>query len=70
MSAAVHTAVEDLEAAIRIAASRLTTQEALELTLRLLALRRAAGMPAKLAGASGRLPRLRVVRPPEGPEAA
>lgn len=68
---ALTVAVEDMEAACRAAVAHLTTQEALDLTLRLLALRRAAGMPARLTGPSGRLPPLRVVRGDEdGPEVA
>ena len=63
-------AVEDMETACRAAVAHLTTQQALDLTLRLLALRRAAGMPARLCGPSGKLgPTLRVVRP-DGPDAA
>lgn len=61
---ALTVAVEDLETACRAAVAHLTTQQALDLTLRLLALRRAAGMPARLCGPSAWVQRrsLTVVR--------
>ena len=63
-------AVTDLEAALSRIARRLTDAENLDLTTRLLALRRAAGMPARLAGPSGRRGPAALVVLPGGRDAA
>jgi hypothetical protein len=67
---ALMAAVQDMETSLSRVAPMLSRAAQLDLTLRLLALRRAAGMPAGLAGPAGRLPALRVVDGDEPPSAA